>query len=527
MNDRLAAAQAALNAGRKDEAIELLKSAIDDNPAQPAGAYRVLSVQLYQANRFDEGDVYSAIGVAQHPREFDLLNTRGVILRKLKRYPEAAAVLERAIKVNPKNTAAPSNLGNVLLDMGAAARAEQYFAKLARQDPRNAEVQRQLGRTLQKQGKREAALVRFRSAVALKKDFIDAWLDMVGDLNDKNLSQEAEALCERALEANPGNERLLEAKAIVVRRAGQARRAEAYLLELVPSLPDAAWLQYQLGTSISDYDRDRANVHMRRAVELAPDNLDYLMALIESLERTRAGDEGANIEESARLAHRALARKAEFTPVHLKVMQEVLVRVCAFEDMAELGDPGTIARALAESGRHTALLKQLPQIRTDADRLSILEAHRIWGRDVERKAAEQPIVRPPPRAAGGKIRLGFMSSDLRRHPVGYFTEPLFEHLDHERFEVFIYSYNQGEKDAMQDWITQKVTAYRWWPDISSRDAAQAIANDELDLLVELGGSTHMNKLDVMAYRPAARQASWLGYPHSSGLSTIDYLSIPT
>ncbi len=60
------------------------------------------------------------------------------------------------------------------------------------------------------------------------------------------------------------------------------------------------------------------------------------------------------------------------------------------------------------------------------------------------------------------------------------------------------------------------------PDKSSREVAQTIADDQLDMLIELGGSTHMNRLDVMAYRAAPLQASWLGYPHSAGLSTIDY-----
>jgi predicted O-linked N-acetylglucosamine transferase (SPINDLY family) len=59
--------------------------------------------------------------------------------------------------------------------------------------------------------------------------------------------------------------------------------------------------------------------------------------------------------------------------------------------------------------------------------------------------------------------------------------------------------------------------------MGSPEAAQMIADDQLDILIELGGSTHMNRLDVMAYRPAPVQASWLGYPHSAGLSTIDYL----
>jgi predicted O-linked N-acetylglucosamine transferase (SPINDLY family) len=117
-----------------------------------------------------------------------------------------------------------------------------------------------------------------------------------------------------------------------------------------------------------------------------------------------------------------------------------------------------------------------------------------------------------------------MSSDLRRHPVGYFAMPLFENID-ERFDLYAYSYYQGPEDAVQKAMASRAKAYRWNPEIGARTAAQLIADDQLDMLIELGGSTHMNKLEVMAYKPAPRQASWLGYPHSAGLSTIDYLVV--
>jgi protein O-GlcNAc transferase len=522
MDQRLEAAQQALNAGRKAEAIDHLMAAIDANPAQNAGAYRVLVVQLYQAGRYAEGETYAAKGVQQHPRDFDLWNTRGVLLRRLKRYPEALAALDQAVRIAPNNQAGLNNRGNVLLDMGEGARAEQVFAKLARADPRNTEYLRQLGRALLKQGRREPAFVRFRSAVALKKDFVDAWLDMIGVLNEEHRSQEAEELCDKALAANPGHPRLLEAKSVVIRRSGQLRRAEQFLLDLLPLHSDAAWLHYQLGSVVSEWDRDRGNVHMRRAVELEPDKLDNIMALIESLERTRTGDEGANIEESYQLSTTVLGRSAEFTPAHLKIISEVLVRVCAFDELEALGDFRSMGRGWAETGRHTALLKQLARVRTDEDRHELVEQHRIWGRLVEKQAAERPIQRPAPRPVGEKIRLGFMSSDLRSHPVGYFALPLFDHVDRDRFQVFVYSYYQGQEDRLQTYIGGQVEAYRWWPDISAREAAQKIAEDDLDILVELGGSTHMNKLEVMAYRAAPRQASWLGYPHSAGLSTIDW-----
>ena len=116
-----------------------------------------------------------------------------------------------------------------------------------------------------------------------------------------------------------------------------------------------------------------------------------------------------------------------------------------------------------------------------------------------------------------------MSSDLRNHPVGYFVLPLFDKVD-ERCELFAYSFYQGATaDRLQDFMSSRSHAFRWKPEIGNREAAQMIADDQLDFLIELGGSTHMNKLEVMAWRPAPVQASWLGYPHSAGLSTIDYL----
>ena len=524
MNERLAAAQAALNSGRAADAIENLVAAVEADPAQAAQVYRALLIQLYQTGRFDEGDRWGSAAVARFPRDYDLLNTLGVVRRRMKRYPEALKALDQAIKLQPANQAAYTNRGNILLDTADFVRAEHVFAKLARQDPRNWDYQRQLGRSLLGQGKRDAAFVRLRQAVAIKKDAIDAWLDMVGTLNDELMSQDAEDLVDKALAVNPDNARLMEAKVTVIRRSGQLRRAEAYLLSLLPQHDAASWLHYQLGSVISDYDRERGNVHMRKAVELDPTSLDCKMALIESLERTRTGDEGANIEEAYQLVRIAMTGGTEaFTPSHRKVTFEVLIRVAAYNEIPQLGTIGELGRIWAETGKHTALLKLLGQVRTHQDRLELLEDHRIWGRAQVARAAHRPITKPPPRAKDGRIRLGLMSSDLRRHPVGYFALPLFEHLDKDRFDVYCYSYFQGQLDPFQEFITKEVTAYRWNPDIGALDAAQIIADDQLDMLIELGGSTHMNKLEVMAYRPAPLQASWLGYPHSAGLETIDYL----
>jgi predicted O-linked N-acetylglucosamine transferase (SPINDLY family) len=525
MSDRLAAADAALKAGRRDEAIDQLAAAVSENPAAPARIYNVLLVQCYQAGRYEEGAAWADKATAQHPRDVELANIRGVLLRRFGRHEEALAVLDQALRIDPRAEAPQSNRCNVLLDLGRGGKAEEGLAKLVRLHPRNAEYQRLLGRALKLQGKVDPALVRYRQSVAIKKDLIEGWLDLAGTLAEQNRLKQSEETLEKALAANPGQARLMEGKATVMRRGGQYRRAEEYLQSLLPQCGEQAWLEHQLGVTIVEYERERGNVHLRRAVQLDPDNSQYRISLIESLERTRSGDEGANIEESYQLAKTALADAGgEFAPGPKKVLFEVLDRVADYAALTHLGDFKSLGRGWAESGRHAALFKLLARVENEADRQELLEQHRIWGRLTEREAANQRIRRPSPRPADGRIRLGLMSSDLRRHPVGYFAMPLFETID-PRFDLYCYSFNQGVEDDVQKFMASRAKAFRWTPEISAREAAQLIADDQLDILIELGGTTHMNKLEVMAFKPASRQASWLGYPHSAGLSTIDYLVV--
>ena len=524
--DRFAAAQAALNGGRLDEAASELIRTLSEEPEAPIGAYRQLAMTLFQLKDWERAEPWTKAGLARAPRDFDLMNLLGVVYRRMKRAPEAIATLNDALKLQPKNAAALSNLGNVYNDI-KDARAIDVFTKLVRQKPTEAEFQRQLGRAYWFQGDHQKAEMRLSLAVKLNSQLVDGWLDLVALAQETRDPASVLQVLDRAITALPGSIRLAEARAVALRRSSMLKEAEAYLEELLKQHPNEAWIYYQLGGVVGDVQRERATELLNRAIELAPQKLDYRLALAENLSRARYGDEGDNVEQSYLVLNKALedlnitAKDLPSGP--LKVACEILGRVAAYDQIEALGSFDQLGRIWADAGRHTAMLAQLGRVQTYQDRLDLLEHHRIWGRLVDKAVAVRPIQHRGPRTPNGKIRVGIMSSDLRAHPVAYFAMPMLQHYDRSKFEVYCYSYFQGEEDRTQQQITQLVDAFRWRQHINDHDAAQMIADDQLDILIELGGSTHMNKLAVMGYKPAPLQASWLGYPHSAGLEQIDYL----
>lgn len=126
-----------------------------------------------------------------------------------------------------------------------------------------------------------------------------------------------------------------------------------------------------------------------------------------------------------------------------------------------------------------------------------------------------------PREPDRRLRLGLMSSDLRRHSVAHFVEPLLAHHDPSRLEIVVYA-NHDRADA----VTERLQCHVWaWRPVWRRDdeeVAQLVRDDAIDVLVDLNGHTKGHRLMVFARRPAPLQLTWLGYPSTTGLSAIDF-----
>lgn len=127
---------------------------------------------------------------------------------------------------------------------------------------------------------------------------------------------------------------------------------------------------------------------------------------------------------------------------------------------------------------------------------------------------------PVPSVEKRKLRIGYISPDLRKHVVLRFSYVLFARYNHDRFEVFLYS--NSREDGYSRHLASLVDGWRNISGYEPNRAARLIKEDKIDILVDLAGHTRNNSLPVLAYKPAPVQISGIGYFASTGLKAVDY-----
>ncbi|MBI5121019.1 MAG: tetratricopeptide repeat protein [Rhodospirillales bacterium] len=118
------------------------------------------------------------------------------------------------------------------------------------------------------------------------------------------------------------------------------------------------------------------------------------------------------------------------------------------------------------------------------------------------------------------LRIGYVSPDFRRHPVGYFMSGVFSHHDKDAFRISAYSLSDQEDDLtlrLKQSVPYWVAAKR----LDDKALAQRIRSDGIDILIDLAGHTADNRLTLFAQKPAPLQVTWCGYVGSTGLQAMD------
>ena len=141
----------------------------------------------------------------------------------------------------------------------------------------------------------------------------------------------------------------------------------------------------------------------------------------------------------------------------------------------------------------------------------------------EKVAAGLPRLAPTKGYGHRKIRIAYCSSDFCCHPVSMLTAELFELHDRERFEVFGFCWSQEDRSPLRQRVIKAMDHFERIHEMSDEAAAQLIRSHEIDVLVDLQGQTLGARVNMLAYRPAPIQITYLGLPATTGLPFIDYV----
>ena len=495
--------------GRSDEAMKLVQRALNQNPRSPdanvtlgnilatsgkpaeargcferAAALNPNHVEAYRnlaAVAVSEGDLPSAMAhleraLTRRPGDIDVLMTMGIVLRIKGDDTAALARFEAALALAPDHPELLHNTSNLYIERGESQKAVSLLERALAWRPDFVEALNNLGFAKQQLGDWDGALRCYDKALALKPDFGDALINSGVLLQELGKLDEARARFERALAGSPDSLMALNNLAVLLRKQGKLDEAMRLLEHALALSPNAAQTRNNLGLALQDLNRPaEAAAQYRQAIAANPQLVEPHINLGNILmNEGRFEDASASFKEALRLR-----------PEHPWVSDNLLFCL---------------------------------NYREAVGKGEVFAAHRDWGL---RFAGTRRVGTAARVRNGSRLRVGYMSPDLREHSVAHFLSALLAAHDRKRIEAICYA-QPARRDAMSARLQELSDG---WVELGGGPAeplAERIAADGVDILVDLAGHTAGARLDIFAHKPAPVQISWLGYPNTTGLPAIDY-----
>lgn len=297
---------------------------------------------------------------------------------------------------------------------------------------------------------------------------------------------------------------LLRRIALIGRRAAQPAVSDAPV--------SSAALAAQFDLCQRQGDTEGAIRALERALELQPgwvaarSNLGVLL-----LQQGRTN--------AAEAAFREVITRDPCSELAYRMLGSILHRQARIDELLQV--LGTGRRALPDSFELESLELFALNFAESSTAKELFERHRAFGERLERAVP----ARKPPFAVSGDpdrtLRVGFVSGDFKCHPVTLFVLPLLERFEPARVTTVCYSVGTSE-DEFTRRIAASAGAWRAVGALSEEELAATIAQDAIDILVDLSGHSGSSRLGVFARWPAPVQATWLGYLNTTGLTRIGY-----
>jgi protein O-GlcNAc transferase len=501
-------------AGRLADAKALYARILEKQPKHP-DALHFMGLLACQIGQGEAGIALMRESIAAHASPI-YYNNLGNALRDASKLDDAVLAYRRAVELKPDYADAHNNLGNALRETGDAAAALTSCARAIELKPGYAEAYNNLGNALKDLGELDAAIAAYGKAIGARPAFAEAQLNLGIALQAKGHGDAALECLRETVALAPQLAVAHDKLASLLMHRGDIHGAIEAYRRVAQLTPGSAQAHNTLGNALNGAARvPEAVPCYERAIALEPDFADAYHNLANALRRLGAP------ERALGFARRAIELRGDMPSFHnnlgtilADLGQPDAALVCYRDALALNPDFG-------ES--HTCVLFGQSYVSDWSAKTHLADA-RYFGERMRARATpytQWPALTDAPRT-GRPLRVGFVSADLRKHPVGYFFESVLAQLDRARIEPIAYS-NAVHSDELTERIKPRFALWRHVAEMDDAALAQRIHDDRIDVLVDLSGHTGRNRLPMFAWRPAPVQVSWLGYFATTGLAEMDFV----
>jgi predicted O-linked N-acetylglucosamine transferase (SPINDLY family) len=436
------------------------------------------AVEHHQAGRLAEAEALCRQSLAQTPDHTGAMLMLGVLAHQQGRTEEGLRWCDQAIAANPAIGPLHHNRAVMLLELGRFDEAILAGQASIALEP-TAEAYSVIGYCYHTRGMLEQAIAAYQEAAAVNPNYADAFNNIGACFHGLGRLDEAQIALQQSLALNPQNPYALNNLGNVLKNLGKIEEAIGCFGQAVLLSPQYAEAYNNLGVALKTRgDYDPAMIAYRQAIALKP---NYAVACNNL---GAALLECGQLDDALTCFSEAVALTPNFNAAHSS-------RCFTLHFHPKFDTPAIAAELRQFHDRHAAPLRG--QIRPhDND-----------------PSPDRPL------------RIGFISPDFRDHCQAHFILPLFSNLDRANFQIFCYSDTNPT-----DPITARLARHadEWKNIVGQTDGrvAQTILHDKIDILVDLTMHMSGNRQLVIARKPAPLQITWLAYPGSTGLQTIDY-----
>lgn len=465
------------------------------------------------AKNYDFAEIWLNAAQEQLRNDSDISINLGNVAQYRKDYKKAEELYRSALKLNPSLPEPHNNLGVILKNSERYDEAEVHLREALSLRDAYPAAWNNLGLLLQLQGKLKEAEAALRRGLEILPEDIDLTMNLGAVLGQQGRKSEAEPYYKKAAELAPNN-------AIVLCNIGVSEfekknysLAKDYYLKAMAA--DPAWMpaRNNLAALYMEVGRHEEAIEVcKEILRIEPDYADALNNMgISYRQINRLGE-----------AKEALEKCLGLKPDHKEALSNyafVNQDLGNFDDALKLYEQ-TIK---IDKKRKNAWDNYLFCANYHPD-LSLGKHLAIYKRyDIEMGSVENPINANPIPINGRKLRIAYVSGDLRRHPQQYFIMPFIDNHDRSKFELWFYHDGVIEDEVSAE-MKRKSDGWVRTRGMSSEEFARKIYQDNIDILIDLAGHTGGNRADVYPYKAAPIQlATLLGWNYGVGLSCMDAL----